>query len=129
MKLSFSDRKWTKYSFAELIDAAEGTGVRGIELHSVKTSAFGKRLDESGARVLKRELRDRKIEISCIDSDHDDGDVFEAEYNIGLAKILDVPYVRLNVAGDDFEKTAAYVEKLLPIYQATIKTIFSPFLR
>ena len=96
------------------MDAAEGTGVRGIELHSVKSSAFGKRLDESGARVLKRELRDRKIEISCIDSDHDEGDLFEAEYNIGLARILDVPYVRLNVVGDDFEKTAAYVEKLLP---------------
>ena len=84
MKLSFSDRKWTNYSFGELIDAAEGTGVRGIELHSVKTSAFGKRLDEAGARSLKRDLRDRKIEIACIDADQDAGDVFEAEYNISL---------------------------------------------
>ena len=69
MKLSFSDRKWTNYSFSELIDAAEGTGVRGIELHSVRTSAFGKRLDEAGARSLKKDLRDRKIEIACIDAD------------------------------------------------------------
>ena len=112
MKLSFSDRKWTNYTFAELTEAAEGTGVRGIELHSVRTSAFGKRLDEAGARALKRELRDRKIEISCIDSDQDADDVFEAEYNISLARVLGVPYVRLNVAGEDFEKTAEYIEKL-----------------
>ena len=115
MKLSFSDRKWTNYSFTELIDAAEGTGACGIELHSVKTSAFGKRLDEAGARSLKRELRDRKIEITCIDSDQDAGeDIFEAEYNISLAALLGVPYVRLNVAGEDFEASAAYIEKLIP---------------
>ncbi len=114
MKLSFSDRKWTNYSFGELIDAAEGTGVRGIELHSVRTSAFGRRLDEAGARSLKRDLRDRKIEIACIDSDQDAGDVFEAEYNISLAGVLGVPYVRLNVASESFEATAEYVEKLIP---------------
>ena len=114
MKLSFSDRKWTNYSFGELIDAAEGTGVRGIELHSVKTSAFGKRLDEAGARSLKRDLRDRKIEIACIDADQDAGDVFEAEYNISLAGVLGVPYVRLNVASESFDATAEYIEKLIP---------------
>ena len=114
MKLSFSDRKWTNYSFSELINAAEGTGVRGIELHSIRTSAFGKRIDQAGARMIKRELHDRKIEIACIDADQESGDIFEAEYNIGLAAMLGVPYVRLNVAGDDFEEAAAYVERLIP---------------
>ena len=82
MKLSFSDRKWTNYTFDQLLLVAEGTKVGGIELHSVRTSAFGKRLDETGARVLRRQLLDRKIEVVCIDSSASDDDAFEIEYNI-----------------------------------------------
>ncbi len=100
----------------ELLDAAEGTGVRGIELHSVRTSAFGKRLDEAGARALKRELLDRRVEIPCIDSDKETDSIFEAEYNIELARMLSVPYVRLNITetdGDAIENAAVYIEKIL----------------
>ena len=115
MKLSFSDRKWTNYTFDQLIEAAEGTQVGGIELHSVRTSAFGKRLDESGARVLRRQLLDRKIEVVCIDSSASDDDVFETEYNISLAKTLGTPYVRLHTAKDaTLEDAAEFVAKVLP---------------
>ena len=115
MKLSFSDRKWTNYTFDQLLSAAEGTKVGGIELHSVRTSAFGKRLDEAGARVLRRQLIDRKIEVVCIDSSASD-DAFEIEYNISLAKTLGTPYVRLHTEKDaTLEGTAAFVEKVLPI--------------
>ena len=115
MKLSFSDRKWTNYTFDQLLLAAEGTKVGGIELHSVRTSAFGKRLDEAGARVLRRQLLDRKIEVVCIDSSASDDDVFETEYNISLAKTLGVPYVRLHTAKDaTLDDMIAFVEEVLP---------------
>ena len=115
MKLSFSDRKWTNYTFDQLLAAAEGTKVGGIELHSVRTSAFGKRLDEAGARVLRRQLLDRKIEIVCIDSSASD-DAFEIEYNISLAKTLGAPYVRLHTEKDaTLEGTAKFIEEVLPI--------------
>ena len=116
MKLSFSDRKWTNYTFDQLLLAAEGTKVGGIELHSVRTSAFGKRLDEAGARVLRRQLLDRKIEVVCIDSSASDDDAFEIEYNISLASTLGVPYVRLCTAKDStLDQTAELVMKVLPI--------------
>ena len=116
MKLSFSDRKWTNYSFEQLLCAAEGTKVGGIELHSVRTSAFGKRLDETGARALRRQLIDRNTEIVCIDSSASDDDVFETEYNISLARVLSVPYVRLHTTeSTSFDEAVSLIEKTLPI--------------
>ena len=71
MKLSFSDRKWTAYSFDELLRAVRGTGVTGIELYSVRTSAFGKRLDEAGVKALRHQLRSAGICPVCMDSASD----------------------------------------------------------
>ncbi len=118
MKLSFSDRKWTAYSFDELLRAVQGTGVTGIELYSVRTSAFGKRLDEAGVKALRHQLRSAGICPVCIDSASDADAIFEAEYNIGLAKVLGVPFVRLQTSDKSFEETEAYVRQLLPAAEA-----------
>ena len=69
MKLSFSNRKWTACSYADLLSLCDATGMQGLELYDVADTlgAPGQPFDASCARSTLHTLIDRRITPVCFD--------------------------------------------------------------
>ncbi len=105
MKYSFSTKGWHGRSFEDFCRAARHFGFGGIELHNIhnplfteKTGAF---YDYTAAATL-RNLREKRLEIPCIDVIGDIADpasaascLSEAKECLRIADNLKIPFVRM----------------------------------
>ncbi len=82
MKLSFSTKGWHDSTFEDFCNIAEDLRFQGIELHNIYNRLFtdkdGAFHDYAAAATLRR-LYEKKLEIPCIDTICDLGNVSQAE--------------------------------------------------
>lgn len=123
MKLSFSTKGWHNNSFEEFCDIAQDLKFQGIELHNIHNRLFtekdGAFHDYTAAATL-RNLYERKLELTCIDTICDISDsanekstLEEIEKCIEIAKNLHIPYIRLRAGAEYNEENAETVCALL----------------
>ncbi len=108
MKLSFSTKGWYGGDFDDFCAVATDLHYEGIELHNIYNPLFtdpdGAFHDYAAAATLRR-LREKNLQIPCIDTIGDPADAAgrdafmdEAEQCIAIAANLKIPYVRLRAA-------------------------------
>ena len=123
MNLSFSTRGWSHLSWGELVDAADEMHFGGIELYNIQerpelTDRGGPFHQYSVVSTL-RALRERKLEIPCVDTSFDvsaaDDDTVESmERMIALTSDLRSPYMAVTAKRDDLDRVCAVLERLIP---------------
>lgn len=129
MKLSFSTRGWSDFSFDKMIELASDTGFSGIEVYNI---AKNDSLVDKGGFFHKynvastvRKLKDRDISIPCfdtsIDISYDDGAVDETLKLIEIAHDAKVPYVAVCALHEDEERVISSLTNLL--YFTTKKNV------
>ena len=119
MKLSFSTKGWHNSTFEDFCNIAEELRFQGIELHNIYNRLFtdkdGAFHDYAAASTLRR-LREKNLEIPCIDTISDVGCATDREKVLAeirkcleIAGNLHIPYVRLraNRRDDDIETVEA----------------------
>ncbi|MBO5841774.1 MAG: hypothetical protein J6R46_02130, partial [Clostridia bacterium] len=128
MKLSFSNRKWTSCSYADLLSLCDATGMQGLELYDVADTlgAVGQHFDAANARSTLHTLIDNHVSVVCFDtsadlSDPDGATCVQTLRNyIALASTFRVPYVRVHTRTDGtdcFETVCTNIAPLLPYAQ------------
>jgi len=103
VKLSFSTRAWSGYSWEDFCQAAKTVGYGGVELHGIVGSpwtADGGPFHRSSAARTVRRLFDEGLRLVCLDSvcDISSGDERNAEELsacVRLAHDFSIPYVRV----------------------------------
>jgi fatty-acyl-CoA synthase len=125
MKLSFSSRGWSGYTWDEIRNTAQTVGYTGIELHGVIDTPWtedGAPFHRSNAARTVRGLFDEGLRLTCLDSvcDLSSGKVEQEEELtacIRLAHDFSIPYVR--VRGGDASEAGiaaadACIRRMLP---------------
>ena len=119
MKLSFSTRGWGDLSWEELIDSALDMKFTGIEIYNPfkipELTNRGGPFHKYQCAATIRQLRDRKLEIPCIDTSVD---ISKEEPDtildmMRLAHDLKVPYVVAWASVGNEEQIHAVFERLL----------------
>ena len=103
MKLSFSTRAWSAYSWDEFIAAAKTVGYAGIELHGLIGTPWTEDCApfcRASAGKTVRSLFDEGIRLACLDSvcDLSSGNAEEEQELLAcirLAHDFSIPYVRV----------------------------------
>ena len=122
MRLSFSMRGWSDYSWDQLVDLAVEMDFRGIELYNplVDDALIGKGapLDTYNVRSTVRGLHAKKLSIPAIDTSLDisesgehAGQVCEL---IDLAASVSCPYVCVKAQTEDEDAVRATISAALP---------------
>jgi len=108
LKLSFSTRGWKRLSWDELVSISKEMHFQGFELYSLQNnnSLFdaGGPLHPYAVAATVRELRDRRLEIPCLDTALELTDKSSFDILTGLMDIaasMHVPYVSAIVKDDD----------------------------
>ena len=123
MNLSFSTRGWSHLSWGELVDAADEMHFGGIELYNIQErpelTDRGGPLHQYNIVSTLRALRERKLEIPCVDTSFDvsaaDDDTVESmERMIALTSDLRSPYMAVTAKKDDLDRVCAVLERLIP---------------
>ena len=138
MKLSFSTKGWHGYSFADFCDAAVTLRFQGIEFHNIHNEEFTSKagaLNPARAASAMRELYEKNLCISCLDTIYNpadkkaakemDGEIKEA---VILASSLKVPFVRIRAIEtkskeDSIAAVINCLEKALPLAEQKNVTI------
>lgn len=71
MNLSFSTKGWNGYSFQNFCDIANELGFSGIELYDIHSPDFSDKYSPANpvmAAPIRREMMERKLTITCLDS-------------------------------------------------------------
>ena len=122
MNLSFSTRGWDM-SWPETLDAAQEMRFSGVELYDVFRSP---ELIDKGGPLHKyavvstlRELREKHLEIPCLDTPYDLSTADDAVIDrlcrlMNLASDLRTPYVAAAAKTDDLPHVTEVLEKLIP---------------
>ena len=121
MKLSYSTRGWYSLPHSELLGAASEMRFSGIEFYDLHKhqELFGKGapLQKYNAAATLRTLRDRGIEVVCLDTSLDPaipGTEEKLLWNITTAGSLKVPYVSLEAMTEDEGNAVDTIARLLP---------------
>ncbi len=122
MKLSFSTRGWLDFSWDQLLEITGEMGFSGIELYSLnkKPDFFGQGgpFHKYQVAATARELRNRHIEIPCLDTsvelDHADA-VEELSWYFAMADSLNVPYVSARAVQDNEPAVRENLRALIPL--------------
>lgn len=121
MKLSFSTRGWQGLSFEDLISISKEMRFQGFELYSLqKENSFyerGGQLHPYTVAATVRELRDKRIEIPCLDTalELSDEESFETlKWLMDMAASMHVPYVSAVAEIDDENKVKEMIKKIIP---------------
>ena len=106
MKLSFSTKGWHTSSFDDFLNIATELGFDGIELHNIHNRLFTDRdgaFHDYTAAATRRLLYEKKLQIPCLDTICDLGDMTAEEENLEeiraclkIASNLHIPYVRVH---------------------------------
>lgn len=121
MKLSFSTRGWQNLVWDEIVEAALESEFNGIELYDVQkipslTEKNGP-LHKYNATATYRFLKDKGLEIPCIDSSCDlatDENCIETVTALmDIAKSVHVPYVGVVVLSENDEVVRERLSKLV----------------
>ena len=122
MNLSFSTRGWDM-SWPEMLDTAQEMRFSGIELYDVFRSP---ELTDKGGPLHKyavvstvRELREKQLEIPCLDTPYDLSTADDAVIDrlcrlMNLASDLRTPFVAVTAKEDDLPHVTEVLEKLIP---------------
>ena len=122
MKLCFSNRGRADIGWSRLVSLASEMGFAGIEIYNAQNADFltgkGAPFHKYSAAASLRELREKKLEISCFDSATDisanGGTADAVKSYIELAANLRSPYVAVWASGDDIEPVKKNLEALIP---------------
>ena len=121
MKLSFTQRGWMGFSFDRLTELVKEAGFDGVELYDLykndKLFASGAPLSRYQLASTMRRLKDKQIEIPCLDTSVDLTDpdaVSVLKEMIRLASEMRVPYVSTECIPDEEEKVIAALTELIP---------------
>ena len=136
MKLSFSTRGWTEFSWEEMQELAEEMHFEGIEVYNLhQTPAFvgkGGPFHKYNTQATARTLRDKKLEIPVFDSSIDisceDGGIGNSAPNaanreelleilrqlIDVARNMQVPYICVKAQQDDEAAVRGNLDILIP---------------
>ena len=121
MKLSFSTRGWSCLGWDRLVRICSEMRFEGFELYSLQKeqSLFerGAPLHPHSVAATARELRDRRIEIPCLDTalELTDGESFETLVRLmDTAASLHTPYVSAVVLKDDEQAAKDMIRRLIP---------------
>ena len=124
MKLSFSTRGWENLPWAEQLDTASIMRFGGVEVYNAhKQDAYfdkGGPFHKYAVNATVRELKEKKLEIPCLDSSCDLSAPGSAAVEalsglIALASDLRVPCVCGFAAGDDEQAVRENISALLPL--------------
>jgi len=126
MKLSFSTRGWAHLSWEEWLDTATDIEFEGIEVYNI--TKFPQLWDRGGpfhkynTAATVRLLREKKLEIPCLDTSYDISDEEDVTAPlldlIAIAKNIQVPYVVAVALKDNEELVRQRLEVLLPAAEA-----------
>ncbi|MDE5994076.1 MAG: AMP-binding protein [Oscillospiraceae bacterium] len=121
MKLSFSTRGWQNLVWDEIVEAAIESEFNGIELYDVQkvpslTEKNGP-LHKYNATATYRFLKDKGLEIPCIDSScdlaSDENCIETVTALMDIAKSVHVPYVGVVVLSENDEVVRERLSKLV----------------
>lgn len=121
MKLSFSTRGWQNLVWDEIVEAAIESEFNGIELYDVQkvpslTEKNGP-LHKYNATATYRFLKDKGLEIPCIDSScdlaSDENCIETVTALMDIAKSVHVPYVGVVVLSENDEAVRERLSKLV----------------
>ena len=120
MKLSFSTRGWSSFSWDELVNISKDMRFQGFELYSLqkeqKFFAAGGPLHKYNMAATVRALRDSKLEIPCLDSSIELDSASAAEEMrmlIETADAMHIPYVSAVALNNNEAAVKETVKKLL----------------
>ena len=121
MKLSYSTRGWYSLPFDELIGASWEMRFSGIEFYDLykhpELFDKGAPLGKYSSDALLRQLRDKRIEVVCLDTSVDltADDAEEAMlWTIEKAGSFRVPYVSAEVMSEREDKARDLIARLIP---------------
>lgn len=121
MKLSFSTRGWQGLSFEDLVSISKEMRFQGFELYSLqKENSFyerGGQLHPYTVAATVRELRDKRIEIPCLDTAlelTDKENLETIKWLMDMAASMHVPYVSAVAEIDDENKVKKIIEEIIP---------------
>ncbi len=123
MKLSFSNRKWSSCSYADLLSLCDATGMQGLELYDVADTlgAPGQPFDVANARSTLHTLIDNHLCTVCFDTSADISDpdgqscVDTLRAYIERAAAFRVPYVRVHTRTDGTDCFDTVCKNLTPL--------------
>ncbi len=131
MKLSFSTRGWSEFSWADMIQTALDMDFGGIEVYNLPK--FDALIDKSGpfhkfqTAATLRQLREKKLSIPCFDTSLDISAQTDCacvlEKLMETARNTDVPYVAVCALNDEeavIENNLDELEKLAEKYGVTL---------
>jgi len=120
LKLSFSTRGWRSLSWNDLINISKEMYFDGFEIYSLhKNEPFyekGGPLSDYSIAAAVRELRDKQLEIPCLDTNlefGDEGSQEEIRWTIQKASDMHVPYISAKVS-DNEERAKQFIANLIP---------------
>lgn len=121
MKLSFSTRGWQNLVWDEIVEAAIESEFNGIELYDVqKTPSLTEKngpLHKYNATATYRFLKDKGIEIPCIDSScdlaSDENCIETVTALMDIAKSVHTPYVGVVVLSENDEAVRERLSQLV----------------
>lgn len=121
MKLSFSTRGWQGLGFEDLVSISKEMRFQGFELYSLqKENSFyerGGQLHPYTVAATVRELRDKRIEIPCLDTAlelTDKENLETIKWLMDMAASMHVPYVSAVAEIDDESAVKEIIEKIIP---------------
>ncbi len=131
MKLSFSTRAWPGLSVRDCMDIAAEMGFDGVELFNIldDAKAFqpGGPLNRYSVAATARELAEKKVSISCLDTSWDisgeEVSFARLEELLKLARDLRVPYAAVTAMEDRGERVREFLAKALPLLERSRVTL------
>ncbi len=138
MKLSFSTKGWSGYSFEEFSQKASELRFQGFEIHNINNeSLVGKSgaLNIAKASATARELYEKNITVSCVgtilniaDKKESKEVLAEIEKAMNIAFSLRVPFVRVRALPclgpeEDTSVVLELLKKILPLAEQKKVTV------
>ncbi|MDO4502621.1 MAG: AMP-binding protein [Coriobacteriia bacterium] len=125
MKLSFSTRGWSDYSWEQMVDLAQRMDFNGIEVYNAQgideMSGKGGPFHKYNARATVRDLRNAGLELPLFDTPVDisePGDqVDQVKAYIELAAQVGTPYVCVKAYADDDARVKEVIGAVLDLLE------------
>lgn len=125
MNVSFSTRGWQQFSWQEQLETAQNMRFDGIEVYQAAAdpalTGRGGPMDKYHAAATVRELREKRLQISCLDTSCDISGLQcleEVVQTMQIARNLQAPYVSVVALHDDEPAIRDALCTLLPQAQA-----------
>ena len=121
MKLSFSTRGWNHLAWDELLETAEETGLNGLEIYDLSRRddliSRGGAFHKYNILATVRQLRERALQIPCLDTNCDISLEGNDDYLLSLmdiAKNMSVPYISAVAIRGGEDTVRSRLKVLLP---------------